>query len=337
MKFKVLILTDHKSHSGENSLYDLAVKMLQHELTAKIDIVSRVNSENDDFFNCKTSAPIYATEIDESFSYNIESHPLSRNYVQIDSSDYDLVWLRLPPPLSKNFLNYISSYFQNIPIINDPKGIYETGSKEFLINFETICPPLEICRSIDDINKFKSKFPIVLKPFREYGGRGIVKINGEEVSEGNHKISFETFAKQYEQNPIEYLAVKFLKNVDKGDKRIIVVKGKILGASLRLPPKDSWICNVSMGGSSNIADVDPEEEEIVRLVDPMLSKMGIVMYGIDTLVDDEGKRVLSEINTTSIGGLPQVARFKKQPLVEEAIDLIWKYYLDKFNTKKKEQ
>ena len=44
-------------------------------------------------------------------------------------------------------------------------------------------------------------------------------------------------------------------------------------------------------------------------------------------VDDEGKRVLSEINTTSIGGLPQIAQLKNQPLVDEAIDLIWKYYL----------
>ena len=121
--------------------------------------------------------------------------------------------------------------------------------------------------------------------------------------------------------------VKYLKNVTQGDKRIIVVNGKIMGASLRLPPEGSWICNASMGGSSYAAEVDKDEENIISVINPVLSKMGIVMYGIDTLVNDERRRVLSEINTTSIGGLPQIAGFRKKPVVEEAIDLIWKYFL----------
>jgi len=51
------------------------------------------------------------------------------------------------------------------------------------------------------------------------------------------------------------------------------------------------------------------------------------MYGVDTLVNDEGKRVLSEINTTSIGGLPQIEAMTGQPVVEKAAGLIWDYFL----------
>jgi len=80
-----------------------------------------------------------------------------------------------------------------------------------------------------------------------------------------------------------------------------------------------------LGGTSNAAEIEPEEEEIVKLVDPVLSKLGIVMYGVDTLVGDDGKRVLSEINTTSIGGLPQIAAMRNEPLLEKAIELILKY------------
>ncbi len=94
---------------------------------------------------------------------------------------------------------------------------------------------------------------------------------------------------------------------------------------------DSWLCNVAMGGSSNIAEVDVDEQKIIRVIDPVLSKMGIVMYGVDTLVGDDGKRVLSEINTTSIGGLPQIARLMKKPLVKEATDLIWNYITEKMD------
>ena len=140
-------------------------------------------------------------------------------------------------------------------------------------------------------------------------------------------MTFEHFTEKLAGSEIAYLGVKYLKNVSEGDKRIIVVNGKTLGSSLRLPADGSWLCNVAMGGKSIVSKVAEEEVEIVKRINPTLSKMGIVMYGVDTLVGDDGKRVLSEINTTSIGGLPQMARQHKLPLVEEAMDLIWDYFL----------
>ncbi len=184
---------------------------------------------------------------------------------------------------------------------------------------------MRICTSLENITAFKEQFPIVLKPFREYGGKGIVRIDGNKVWDGKTQLTFEDFKSKLESQPIEYLAVKFLKNVTKGDKRIVAVNGKIMGASLRLPPENSWLCNVAMGGSSNLTEVDDDEIEIIKTLNPVLSKMGIVMYGVDTLVGDHGKRVLSEINTTSIGGLPQIAKLTGKPLVKEATDLIWNY------------
>ena len=102
-----------------------------------------------------------------------------------------------------------------------------------------------------------------------------------------------------------------------------------MGASLRLPKEGSWICNVAMGGKDQFAEVDQDEKKIVEGINPTLSKMGIVMYGIDTLVDDNGKRILSEINTTSIGGLPQIAEQTGRPLVKKAVVLIWQYITEK--------
>ncbi len=323
---KVLILTDHTNHSSENSLYDLSVKMLSNPNTKCVDIASRAIVENQHFFSGKKDAKLFATSITMDFSFDKTHHPLEKGIKEVAVQDYDLVWLRMPPPLSKAFLQFANNTFSNAVIINNPKSIFLTGSKAFLVNFEHVCPPIKICNTFEDILSFKQKFPIVLKPFREYGGKGIVRIDGTDVFLGNEKISFETFQSTYEKAPIPYLAVKYLKNVSQGDKRIIVVNGEILGASLRLPAKGSWLCNVAMGGSSNITDVTKEEAAIIQTINPKLTKLGIVMYGVDTLVGDDGKRVLSEINTTSIGGLPQIAALKKQPLVEKAIELIWEYY-----------
>ncbi len=41
------------------------------------------------------------------------------------------------------------------------------------------------------------------------------------------------------------------------------------------------------------------------------------MYGFDTLVDDEGHRVLSEINTMSIGGLRQLRDAHGNPVLRK--------------------
>ena len=324
--YKLLILTDHKNHSSENSLYALARAMHAHPRSACVHVATRNLPENLDFFSGKTKQ-ITATTVDENFQFNEQGSAFFTNQKSVSADDYDLIWLRMPPPLSESFLYFLEKKLPKPLIINSPKGILEAGSKEFLLNFKELCPPMKMCRSVEDIIQFKGQFPIVLKPLREYGGKGIVRIDGEKVWQGKTETDFDTFIQQIQSEKIEYLGVKFLKNVSKGDKRIVVVNGQILGASLRLPPQDSWLCNAAMGGSSNVTNVNYDEINIVQAIDKTLSKMGVAMYGVDTLVDDEGKRILSEINTTSIGGLPQIEAMTGKPVVEKAANLIWDYFL----------
>lgn len=328
MAFKALILTDHTNHSSENSLYALATAMSLHPLTSDLYIASKGNLINTGFFERENNT-LFTTKIYNELHFNKTNNPLSLNLTPVDVNEFDLVWLRMPPPLSLKFLSFLHKVFINAVLVNRPLSIYETGSKAFLLNFPTVSPPMRICNSIEDINDFKSLHPIVLKPFREYGGKGIVKIEEDVVSIGNHKISYETFIENLPQGkPLDYLGVKYLMNVTQGDKRIVVVNGQVLGASLRMPAKGSWMCNAAMGGTSHVTDLEREEHQMVETINPLLSEKGIVMYGIDTLVADNGQRVLSEINSTSIGGVIHIAKLHNKPVVNQTIDLIWKYYLE---------
>ncbi len=327
-KYNVLILTDHTNHSKENSLYPLVRAMLKHPLCNKIDVASRANQDNKAFFAKDKDSFLSVSQTNADFAYSENGEYLNHNLRTVEPDSYDLVWLRMPPPLEQDFLIFLEEVFKEQVVINNPRGIFTTGSKAFLERFPDLCPAMKICNTKEDIIAFKKEFPIILKPFREYGGKGIVKIDGNDVWLGKEKMTFDDFINQLDsENDLEYLGVKFLEKVTEGDKRIIVVNGKIMGASLRLPPKDSWICNVAMGGSSHIAEVDDDERHIIDTINPILNTMGIVMYGVDTLMGDKGKRILSEINTTSIGGLPQIANQRNLPLVDEAIDLIWSYFL----------
>lgn len=324
--YNVLVFTDHTKHNEENSLYALLTEMLKHPLSKKINVVSKGIEENNNFFNEKSNV-LFSTEINEDFKYTKGGFSFKNNLKKTTLDEFDLIWLRLPPPLSKSFLDFFSDTFSSKVIINHPNGIYKTGSKEFLLNFPELCPPMKLCNTLEDIIEFKNQFPVVLKPLKNYGGKGIIKIEDNFVSKGTQTTSFNEFIQNFQFDNLPYLGVKFLKNVQQGDKRIVVVNGKIMGASLRIPQKGSWLCNASMGGSAHLASVEKEEEEIVATINPVLSKLGIVMYGVDTLVNDNGKRILSEINTTSIGGIKQIEEQKLHPIIKECINLIWEYFL----------
>ncbi len=302
--------------------------MYRHPRCTQVDVATRAHPDNGEFFAGRRADRLLAAPVGGDFAFHPSGRDLLTQLRPVNPQDYALIWLRLPPPLSPELLAHLEGTFAEQTVINNPAGIRVAGSKDFLVRFADLCSPLRICRSVADIEAFKAQFPIVLKPFRDYGGRGVVRIEGETVWRGEEQLAFAEFAAGLPDGELDYLAVKFLKNVDQGDKRIIVVNGEIMGASLRLPPPDSWLCNVAMGGTSQPAEPDADEREIVRRIQPELNRLGIVMYGIDTLVNDDGRRVLSEINTTSIGGFAQAVSSDGTQVVARAIDLIWTYFLD---------
>ena len=108
-------------------------------------------------------------------------------------------------------------------------------------------------------------------------------------------------------------------------KRQLVVGGEILASSLRLPKEGNWLCNVSQGGESVATEVTEREREIINKINPILASEGILIYGTDTLVDDDGQRVLSEINTLSVGGFPQAEAQSGKPIIKKLLDKIFEH------------
>ena len=324
---KVLILTDHSGHSSENSVYALARGMVRHPRCAYVHVASRGLPENAPFFQCHPDAALYASPVDPDFDYSSDGSMVRKNLKTVDPTCYDLIFMRLPRPISDDQLRWIEVVFKDAVIVNKPSGIIETSSKAFLLKFPDCCPPVKLCKSIDDIVTFAQRFPIVLKPLYEYGGKGILKINGEKLDDGTTEYDTTQYLTSI-KDAIEqegYLAMKFLKNVRQGDKRILVVDGAILAASLRLPAEDSWLCNVAQGGYAVPAEPSEEEIRIVDIVAPRLKKEGVLICGLDTLVDDSGKRVLSEINTLSVGGFPQAEVQTGRPIIEETVERIFRH------------
>ena len=325
-KYKILSLTDHSGHTKENSIYAILKGLLRHQYTQQLTVASRGSIDNKSFFEGEQFGTLMGVHVDEQFSFKEDGSQFAQA-VEINPSEYDVIFLRLPRPVTDDFLMSLKSTFSRQVFINDPAGIIECSSKAFLLNFPDQCPPIKLCKSINDVLEFSKTQDIVLKPLKEYGGKGLLKITANVLNDGSSDHELLTYLPKIQKELEEdgYLAMKYLKNVSQGDKRLIVVGGEILAASLRLPPKDSWLCNVAIGGTSVASFADKEEEAIAKEVYPILLKKGILICGLDTLVDDEGKRVLSEINALSIGGFPQAEKQTGLPIIEMTVNKMFEY------------
>ncbi len=322
---KVLVLTDHGVHSPANSVYSLSKAILDSGSVASLDVASRGFDFNDKFFKDMKADGIWAAPVLADFKYRTTDELYRRGLKEVDPKEYDLILIRFPYPVVDGFFDFMRTSLDERKIINRPTGIIETSSKEFLLNFPEWTPVCRLLTEAQDIRAMAKEMPLVLKPLRNYGGKGIVRIKDGLVEDGTVISSLDEYLERVDLEwPV--LGMKYLKNVGLGDKRIVVSNGDIITSSLRLPREGGWLCNVAQGGSSQHADVDEREEQMVQAISPVLLEKGIVVYGMDTLVDDDGQRVLSEINTLSIGGIFPAELESKIPLSNRVADGILEYF-----------
>ncbi|MCP9236665.1 RimK family alpha-L-glutamate ligase [Lewinella sp. JB7] len=310
-----LVLTDHRGHSTQNSLYALVTTLARDPRCARVAVASRGDARNEAFFrnSPEPSEEVWGFQVREELKFAADGGRFNGELAPLHPEDYDVVWLRLPHPVQTERFERLQR--PGTLVVNDPAGIARTGDKSFLLHFPEWTPPVRLVHSAGEVRTFARNFPLVLKPLRAYGGQGIVRVDGPDALPD---LDF--------REP--YLAMKFLKNVSEGDKRILVVNGKILAASLRIPPPGEWLCNVARGGTSVGADVTPEEIELIDALAPELLRHGICFCGVDTLTNDDGRRVLSEINTLSIGGFPQAEAQTGRPILQQTIDEFLTYCHD---------
>jgi glutathione synthase len=101
-----------------------------------------------------------------------------------------------------------------------------------------------------------------------------------------------------------YMAQKYLPDVRKGDKRIILVDGKFAGAINRVPAAHESRSNMHVGGRPEPTTITKREREICEAMGPELKKRGFIFVGIDVIGD-----CVTEINVTSPTGIREVKRF----------------------------
>ena len=221
---------------------------------------------------------------------------------KVDLADYDVVHLRQDPPFDMAYItttHLLERLQPRTVVVNDPASVRNAPEKIFVLDFLDLMPPTLVTRSVEEIKQFRAEHKdIVVKPLYGNGGAAIFRIpKGDTNLNSLIELLGLTF-----REPI--MVQRYLPEVRGGDKRIILVDGKIAGAINRVPAKDETRSNLHVGGRAEPATLTARDKEICARLGPDLKKRGLIFVGIDVIGD-----YLTEINVTSPTGIRQVAQF----------------------------
>tara|TARA_B100000941_G_scaffold284907_1_gene256250 strand:+ start:3890 stop:4816 length:927 start_codon:yes stop_codon:yes gene_type:complete len=203
------------------------------------------------------------------------------------------ILIRQDPPFNLEYISttYILDTIKNkVRVINDPTSIRDVSEKFYSAKYQEFMPKTIFTQNIVEIKKFfiKNK-KVILKPAHNYSGNDIYLLDKFNL----------TFVKKFIKKHNYIICQKYLPKIKKGDKRIFLINGKIVGAISRIPKKGSFLSNMSKGATPIGTKLTKIEKRVSKLVAGNLKKKNIFFAGIDFI----DQKLNGDINVTSPTGL----------------------------------
>ena len=236
--------------------------------------------------------------------------------IEVDLADFDVVWLRQDPPFDMGYItttHLLEMIHPGTLVVNDPFWVRNSPEKLLVLTFPDLTPPTMIARDLQMIREFKERHgDIILKPLYGNGGAGVFRLTPEDRNLSSLHEMFTAINRE------PMVLQKFLPDVSKGDKRVILVDGEPIGAINRVPQPGETRSNMHVGGRPEKVELTARDREICARIGPVLREKGQIFVGIDVIGD-----WLTEINVTSPTGLQELERFDSTngaALIWEAIE-----------------
>ena len=222
--------------------------------------------------------------------------------VRTDMSDMDVILLRQDPPFDMNYItttHLLERIHPKTLVVNDPAWVRNSPEKIFVTEFADLMPETLITKDVREVDAFRRAHgDIIVKPLYGNGGAGIFM-----MQEGDRNLAslLEMFQQMFRE---PFIVQRYLKDVRKGDKRIILIDGEPVGAINRVPAEHDSRSNMHVGGRAEATELTEREREICARIGPSLRERGFILVGIDVIGD-----YMTEINVTSPTGVREVKRF----------------------------
>lgn len=213
---------------------------------------------------------------------------------QMSASQLDVVLMRVDPPFNMEYIytTYLleSLEKQGCLVVNRPASLRDANEKLFATHFADCCTDTLVTRNPEKLRSFIQKHgDVILKPLDGMGGQSIFRVTPDDA---NLSVILETML-DFGRHTI--MAQKYIAEIDKGDKRILMVDGKAVPYTLaRIPASGETRGNIAAGGRGVAMAITEREQWIADRVGPVLRDMGILFAGLDVIGN-----YLTEINVTS--------------------------------------
>jgi glutathione synthase len=207
---------------------------------------------------------------------------------------FDATLMRKDPPFE---LEYVASTWllqaaerEGARIFNRPAALRDHNEKLAIAEFPQFMATTLVTRDPDRLQAFvDEQGDAILKHLDGMGGARIFRVRADDP---NRNVIVETMA---EFGARSVMAQRYIPAISAGDKRILLVGGKVVPYALaRIPQAGETRGNLAAGGRGVAQPLSRRDREIAETLAPVLFARGLLLVGLDVIGD-----YLTEVNVTS--------------------------------------
>ena len=216
---------------------------------------------------------------------------------------FDAIIMRTDPPFDMQYL-YATQLLtlaqqQGARVFNSGQAMRDFNEKLAILNFADLTAPTIVTTHAADIRKFLNEYhDIIIKPLDGMGGMGIFRLSQQDP---NISSILEMLMRMDSRT---IMAQQYIPDIIYGDKRILIIGGKVVPYALaRIPKEGETRGNLAAGGKGVAQPLSARDRFIAETIAPELIRREILLAGLDVIGD-----YLTEINVTSPTGFQEITK-----------------------------
>ncbi len=237
--------------------------------------------------------------------------------IAVPLTTFDILLMRKDPPFDMDYI--YSTYLleqaesQGVLVLNHPASLRDFNEKLSTLWFPECCAPMCVSADMERIKAFiHQQGDVVVKPLDGMGGESIFRIRKEDPNTG---VILEMMTKRGRRL---IMAQRFIKEIEQGDKRILLIDGEPVDYALaRIPAKGETRGNLAAGGKGVAVPLSDRDRWICQQVGPTLKDKGLIFVGLDVIGD-----YLTEINVTSPTCIRELDRAHNLDIAGQLMDVL---------------
>jgi len=207
---------------------------------------------------------------------------------------FDAVVMRKDPPFDFEYLTATwlleRAEADGARVFNRPGALRDHSEKVAISEFPQFAPTTLIARDPQQLQHFiDEQRDVIVKPLDGMGGSRIFRVHRNDP---NRNVILETLT---EDGRRTIMAQRFLPEIARGDKRILLIAGQPVPFCLaRIPKAGETRGNLAAGGTGVAQELSARDREIAAALGPVLHRRGLLLVGLDVIGEH-----LTEINVPS--------------------------------------